>query len=449
MSAPSKDRYRGVSPGRSEQGKIGLSMMELIAELYPICRSLTGDGVRETLRILRHRIPVDVTEIPTGTTVYDWAVPKEWNIRDAFVKNSSGERVIDFKASNLHVMGYSVPVSTTLSLGDLRSRIYSLPDKPDWVPYRASFFTENWGFSMAHRKLEQLAEGNYEVVIDSSLENGHLTYGELLVPGESTDEVLISTHICHPSLCNDNLSGIAVSTALAEMAIAGRNRLSYRFLFVPSQLGSLAWLSRNENRLDCIAHGLVLVALGHPGAMTYKRSRRGNAEIDRAVAKVFDDFGIESQMLDFVPHGNDERQYCSPGFNLPVGAIMRIPCGMFPQYHTSADDLTCVQPQALEDSYEVCRRIFALLESNERPVSLNQRGEPQLGRRGLYRQTSDLAGVGAVKELPILWVLNLSDGTHSLLDIAERSGLPFADIAAATAALRASGLLSAGPGPGR
>lgn len=426
-----------------EVGSTGNQLHELITRLYPICRSLTGEGVRSTLRILSEHIPLQIHEVPTGTRIFDWTAPQEWNIRDAYVKNAKGERVIDFHRSNLHVMGYSTPVRATLSLNELKGRLYSLPDRPDWVPYRASFYKTNWGFSIAHRELEALPEGQYDVCIDSTLEDGHLTYGECFLPGESADEVLISTHICHPSLANDNLSGIAVATFLAQAlhSQSCARRYSYRFVFVPAQIGSLAWLARNEQSLDRIKHGVVLVALGYAGSPTYKRSRQGNAVIDRAFVHALKATGGAYDVMDFYPHGNDERQYCSPGFNLPVGSFMRTPCGKFPEYHTSADDLQCVRPQYLEASLDTCREVISILEGNRTYLNLNPKGEPQLGRRGLYRQVSDLSGGGKVKELPILWVLNLSDGRHSLLDIAERSGYDFGDIRQAADALIACDLL--------
>jgi aminopeptidase-like protein len=428
---------------RSDAVATGEQLHELISELYPICRSLTGNGVRATLEIIRKRIPLQVHEVPTGTQIFDWTAPKEWNIRDAYVKNASGERVIDFQRSNLHVMGYSVPVHTRLSLQELKPRLYSLPDRPDWVPYRASFFKPDWGFSIAHCDLLALPEGEYEVCIDSTLEDGHLTFGECFIPGASADEVLVSTHICHPSLANDNLSGIAVAAYLARalQTQANARRYSYRFVFVPSQIGSLAWLARNERSIHRVKHGVVLVALGYAGSPTYKRSRRGAAEIDRVFEHALKTSGGPYDVIDFYPHGNDERQYCSPGFNLPVGSFMRTPCGKFPEYHTSADDLRCVQPRYLKESLDVCLQVFSILEGNRTYRNLNPKGEPQLGRRGLYRQTSDLSGAGKVKELPILWVLNLSDGAHSLLDIAERSGYSFADVRQAADDLIACNLL--------
>ena len=295
----------------------------LIVELYPICRSITGDGFRKTMSLLQKQIPLTVHEVPTGTQVFDWTVPREWNIRDAYVKNSLGERVIDFQRSNLHLLNYSVPISRKMPLAELKEHLFTLPDRPDWVPYRTSYYKENWGFCLSHNQLQALPEGEYEVCIDSSLENGSLTYGEYFLPGQATDEILISCHSCHPSLCNDNLSGVSIAAHLAKALAGASRRYSYRFLFIPGTIGSITWLSRNEETARRIRHGLVLACLGDRGGMSYKRSRRGNAEIDRAVVQVLEHSGSAFAMRDFSPYGYDERQYCSPAFDLAVGCISR------------------------------------------------------------------------------------------------------------------------------
>ena len=421
----------------------GSEMMALIRDLYPICRSITGDGFRETMRRISERIPLTLHEVPTGTTVLDWTVPREWNIRDAYVKNASGERVVDFQKSNLHVVNYSVPVRRTMTLAELRPHLHSLPEYPDWIPYRTSYYRETWGFCLSHRTLEALPDGDYEVYIDSTLAPGALTYGEHLVGGSSTDEVLVSCHSCHPSLCNDNLSGIVVAVALARyVATLPRRRLSYRFLFIPGTIGSIAWLARNEDVVSRIRHGLVLTCVGDAGAATYKRSRRGDAVVDRAVEHVLRLSGEPYRMLEFVPYGYDERQYCSPGFDLPVGCFMRTPNGQYPEYHTSADDLSFVSPGSLENSLGKLRQVVEILEHDRVYRNQNPKGEPQLGRRGLYE------GVAGRTELPgyelaLLWVLNLSDGRHSLLDIAERAAMPFSLVRAGADALLGASLLCA------
>lgn len=419
-------------------------MYKMIGELFPICRSITGNGVRETLSMLQEKIPLIVHEVPSGTQVFDWKVPKEWNIQDAYIKNRQGTRVVDFQKSNLHVVGYSVPVRKTLSLNELKSHVFTLPDHPDWIPYRTSYYKKDWGFCLTHNEWLNLQEEEYDVCIDSTLEDGSLTYGELFLRGQSSDEVLISCHICHPSLCNDNLSGIAAVTFLAKYLADRNRRYSYRIIFLPGTIGPITWLSLNEERVPNIKHGLVVALVGDPGPSTYKKSRQGHAEIDRIVAHVLAHAGSEFQVREFSPYGYDERQYCSPGFNLPVGCFMRTPNGCFPEYHTSADNLDLVQPQYLEDSYQKLRLIMEALEGNKTYVNLNPKCEPQLGRRGLYRTLSGQAERGQ-QEIAMFWVLNLSDGTHSLLDIAERADMPFALIKQTADRLEEAGLLQVNP----
>jgi aminopeptidase-like protein len=416
-------------------------MYRLIEELYPICRSITGEGVRQSLRHLQRLIPLELHEVPSGTPVFDWTVPKEWNIRDAYVKDAEGNRVIDFQKSNLHVVSYSRPVRQRLSLAELRKHLFSLPDRPDWVPYRTSYYNETWGFCLSHHQLELLTEQEYEVCIDSTLSDGHLTYGEYLVPGDTPDEMLISCHICHPSLCNDNLSGVAVAAHLAMyIAALPTRRYSYRFLFIPGTIGSITWLSLNEERVDRIKHGLVITCVGDGGPFTYKRSRAGSTEIDRAVTHVLKTSGKDHSIQAFFPYGYDERQYCSPGFDLPVGCLMRSPHGSFPEYHTSADNLAFVRPQYLEESLQQYQGIVQVLEHNRFYRSLNPKCEPQLGKRGLYTAIGGDKDA-AQKQLAMLWVLNLADGQHSLLDIAERSGSSFGLIQSIAEMLREHALL--------
>jgi aminopeptidase-like protein len=419
----------------------GREMHALVTELYPICRSITGDGLRQTLGILRRTAPLAVREVPTGTPVLDWTVPKEWNIRDAYVANGKGERVIDFRRSNLHVVNYSTPVRATMPLSELRPRLHSLPERPDWIPYRTSYYQEDWGFCLAHRDLERLSEGTYEVVIDSTLADGSLSYGELSLPGERPEEVLLSCHACHPSLANDNLSGLALLAILArELARMSPLRYSYRFLFVPGTIGSIAWLSQNEEAAARVRHGLVVACVGDAGPLTYKKSRRGDAEIDRAAGHVLRQAGKPHSVLDFSPYGYDERQYCSPGFNLPVGSLTRTPHGRYPEYHTSADDLGLVRPESLADSLEAYLGVLAIVEGNDRYRNLHPKGEPQLGRRGLYRAMGGFPNPGDL-QMAMLWVLNQSDGGPSLLDVADRSGLPFDTIRTAADRLVEHGLL--------
>jgi aminopeptidase-like protein len=425
--------------------EIGRDLHRFAAGLYPICRSITGDGIRQTLALIQNRIPLQTVEVPSGTPVFDWTVPKEWNIRDAYIKGPDGTRVVDFQRCNLHVMNYSVPVHAILPLSELRPHLFTLPENPDWIPYRTSYYQENWGFCLSHNQATALAEGEYEVCIDSTLEDGHLTYGECYLPGRSTEEVLISCHACHPSLANDNLSGLTVATFLAQLLAGGNHHYSYRFLFIPGTIGAIAWLAQNRESAGRVRHGLVLTCIGDSGGFHYKKSRRGNAEVDRAVAHVLRHYTESPEILEFSPYGYDERQYCSPGFNLPVGCLMRSVWGSFPEYHTSADNLEFIQPLQLAGSLRVCAAILDVLENNWRYRNLSPYCEPQLGRRNLYRSTG---GDGISQEISArLWVLNLSDGEHSLLDIAERSGIPFSTIGAAADLLCQSGLLAIVPEP--
>lgn len=403
---------------------LGKSMFELIKILYPICRSITGEGNRMTLRIIRGLIPVEIKEVPSGTKVFDWTVPKEWNIKDAYIKDSKGRKIVDFKDSNLHVLNYSIPIHKITSIAELKEHIFTLPEHPDLIPYRTSYYKENWGFCMSHNRFMELRDGEYEVFIDSTLRDGYLTYGEYFIKGETDDEVLISCHICHPSLCNDNLSGIALVTYLAKHLASVSLKYSYRFLFIPGTIGSITWLALNEHKISKIKHGLVIALVGDSGHVTYKKSRQGDAEIDRAAYYVLKSSGDEYEIMDFVPYGYDERQFCSPGFDLPVGCFMRTPYGEFSEYHTSADNLDFIKIDSLVDSFKKVLRILSIIDSNRIYINKNPKCEPQLGKRGLY---SSIGGGKdkRLRELAMLWVLNLSDGRHSLLDIAERSSIDF------------------------
>lgn len=425
---------------RLDLREIGQDLYALASQLYPICRSITGDGVRSSLVILQKHNAVQIYEVASGSAVFDWVVPKEWNIRDAYIANAGGERVVDFRRCNLHVMNGSIPVHVTMPLRELKSYLYTNPEHPDSVPYRTTYYKETWGFCLSHNQMQQLDDGDYEVCIDSSLEPGHLTYGECFIPGETSEEVLISCHICHPSLANDNLSGVSVANFLAKILSGRRSRYSYRFLFIPGTIGAITWLSRNRHTVNRIRHGLVLTCVGDSGHFHYKKSRRGNTEIDRAAALILKQENDANAVLEFSPYGYDERQYCSPGFNLPVGCLMRSVWGTFPEYHSSADNLDFIGPTQLAESLRVCVGIVDVLESNRSYSSLNPYCEPQLGRRDLY---SSVGGQNIADEVNArLWVLNFSDGEHSLLDIAERSGIAFSRLRDAAELLFRSGLLT-------
>ena len=418
-------------------------MLVLIRDLYPLCRSITGPGLRATIERLARDIPIRTTEVPTGTPVFDWIIPREWSISEAFVEHESGRRFAEFADSNLHVMSYSAPVDTVLSLAELRPHLYSLPAHPDWVPFRTSYYDEAWGFCLADRVKCALPDGSYRVVIRSRLQDGALTLAECIKEGDTGEEVLIFAHTCHPSLCNDNLSGIAVAAHLAKYLQDIQMRYTYRFVFAPATIGSIAWLALNEKILPRIKHGLVLAMLGDDGPLRYQLTRDGGALIDRAARHVLRHHCPESQVLDFSPWGFDERQFATPGINLPVGRLTRALTGQFPEEHTSADNLGLISAAALADSWEACLRIFQVLESDARYLNLRPRGEPQLGRRGLYRSTGGHYDGVPERHLALLWILNQSDGRASLLDIAERARLPLPLVAAAAADLKAAGLLQA------
>jgi aminopeptidase-like protein len=414
-------------------------MIQLASRLFPLCRSITGDGVRATLREIGERIPLEVHEVASGTPVLDWTVPDEWNIEDAYVATADGARVVDFRASNLHVVSYSEPVRAELTLAELRPHVHTHAIEPEWIPYRTSYYARTWGFCLTQRQLDALEDTTYEVVVDATLGPGSLTYAECVLPGATEDEVILSTHVCHPSLANDNLSGIVVLTELAAALAAVPRRLTYRLLFVPGTIGSITWLSRNEEVVPRIVAGLVIACVGDPAPLSYKRSRRGNAGVDWAAAHVV---GRRKggRVLDFVPWGWDERQYNSPGFDLPVGTLTRSAEGEFREYHSSADSLDLISPAQLEDTLGVLLEIVDVLEDDCVYRNLSPKGEPQLGRRGLYRAVG--GGDPSSDQLAMLWVLNQSDGEHSLLEIAERSALPFHIVRAAAARLEAARLLA-------
>jgi aminopeptidase-like protein len=430
----------GLQHCRLPAAEIGEGIFALAAEIFPICRSITGDGVRETLSHLGRHIDLEVHEIPTGTQVLDWTVPREWNVRDAFIKDEQGRRVVDFRESNLHVLNYSAPIHAKMPLSRLREHLFTIPDQPDAIPYRTSYYAENWGFCLSHRKLLELPEGIYEVKIDASLTDGHLTYGEFLCPGESEEEILLSAHICHPSLANDNCSGLALLTLLAERLAVRKTRYSYRFLFAPGTIGAITWLACNDDKVKRIRHGLIVSGVGDSGGPTYKKSRRGTAPIDRAMTHVLQREAGAPKVIDFFPYGYDERQYCSPGYNLGVGLFQRSQFGQFPEYHNSGDNLAFIKPDCLASSYRMIVEALDILELDHRPRSANPKGEPQLGRRGLY---STIGGESHSPEhrMALLWIMNLADGRHSLLDIAERAAIPFQVIANAAGQLYDHGLL--------
>jgi aminopeptidase-like protein len=429
------DRVRNTEGAADDVSEI----WELMRAMYPICRSITGDGVRRSLDLIEEWIPLERTEVPSGTKVYDWEIPNEWNIRDAYIADARGNRLVDFRAHTLHVVNYSAPIRRWMPLEELKPHLYSLPEHPQWIPYRTTYYREHWGFCLRHRDLQALPSGPFEVVIDSTLAPGNLTYAECVVPGKADAEAIVYTHTCHPSLANDNLTGIGVAVALARALRNERPRLTWRFVFGPGTIGSLTWLSRNEHRLSRIRAGLTVGLLGDSGALTYKRSRRGDCVTDRAAEHVLRSLTGAAHVVDFEPYGYDERQFCSPGFDLPVGRLTRSPNGQYPQYHTSADDLEFVRPDSLAESLRTLAGLIALLDQNRRLRNLSPKGEPRLGKRGLYGTVGGTAP--GEFEHALLWILSFSDGANDLLAIAQRSGLGFDLLVRAAAALEDAGLV--------
>ncbi len=378
----------------------------------------------------------------------DWVVPPEWNVREAWLEAPDGTRFADVAEHPLHLLGYSSPIEATVSLDELREHLFTVPTQPDVIPYRTSYYRENWGFCLPHREAEALRPGTYRVHVDTSLEPGSLSYGELVVPGtpsepgSTPDEVLVSTHICHPAMANDNATGMAMAAVLARHVAATPHRFTYRFVFVPGTIGAISWLAGHRDVVGRIRHGVVLTGLGDTSRPTWKRSRRGNAEVDEVMEFVLAETGREYRVDDFSPYGYDERQYCSPGFDLPVGRFGRGQHGEYPEYHTSADDLDFVDEPSLDESWRLLRRFVEVLEANRTYRNLQPYGEPQLGRRGLYRSIGSTMDPKAA-EMGLLWVLSLADGSRSALDISHRSGLPFDAVQAACRSLLDADLLAA------
>ncbi|MFM9938007.1 MAG: DUF4910 domain-containing protein [Hyphomicrobiaceae bacterium] len=415
----------------------------LAARLFPIARSITGDGVRATLRLLSDHVPLTIHEVASGTEILDWTVPPEWTMRAAYIADMSGRRVVDVANHSLHVVGYSTPIRARMSRAALEAHLHSLPAMPELIPYRTSYYAPAWGFCLADSVRTAMRDDFYDVVIDATLASGALTYGEYLHRGRSTDEVLLSAHICHPSLANDNCSGIAVLACLAEAMRGIETHLSYRFLLAPGTIGAIAWLAQNRSEVGRIQHGLVVSNVGDGGGPTYKRSRRGDAVIDRAAQHVLANCGLSPRVLDFSPYGYDERQYCSPGFDLPVGSFQRSAWGTFPEYHTSADNLDFIRPEHLAASLQLIARMLAVVDGNQIWRNTMPYGEPQLGRRGLY-DAVDGVRPSEAERMAMLWVLNQADGRCDLLAIAERAGLGFELVRRVALRLAAAGLLAPG-----
>ena len=409
----------------------------LIDELYPVMRSLTGEGNRATLRRLGDFVALESTEVPTGTDVLDWTVPREWEVNGAWIADASGNRIVDVADHGLHLLGYSEPFDGTLCGAELRDHLFSLPAQPEAIPYRTSYWAPRWGFCVRQGVVDALQDDErYRVMVDTEFVDGALSYGEAFLPGTTTDEFLLSAHICHPWLANDNLSGnIAALAVWRILEQTGPHRCSFRLLLSPGTLGPIAWLAANRDGAAArIRHGLVMTNVGDHHALTYKRSERGTSTIDRAAGYVLANWPRPGAEIEFSPYGYDERQFCSPGFGLAVGRLSRGIHGTFPKYHTSLDDPSFVTPAAIADAVHAVLSIIAMVDEDETLRNLAPFGEPQLGRRGLYRSLSGMEP-DPNREMAILWVLNQSNGTRSLSEIARRSGIAWASIRRAADAL--------------
>ena len=409
---------------------IGNYMYDLLKEIYPICRSITGDGVRETLKILQREIPeLTLHEVPTGTKVFDWEVPREWKIRDAWIKNSRGEKILDFKQNNLSVVGYSAPVDKKVSLAELKEIIYTLPNQKDAIPYVTSYYKERYGFCMTETQKEQLTEDTYHIYIDSELFNGSLTYGEIIIPGESQKEIFLSTYTCHPSLANDNCSGPVVTTALAKyIKNMPRRKYTYRIVYLPETIGSITYLA-TQNHLQAMKENIIagfnLTVLGDDRTYTYVATRYGNTLADKVAKNVLKYRYPNYISYSYLHRGSDEREYCSPGVDLPVATICRSKYGDYPEYHTSKDNLGLVSPVGLQGSYEAHIEAIEILEHNAK-YKIKCCGEPQLGKRGLYPTISKKGSYDEISAMMNL--IAYADGTNDLVDISDRIDVPVSEL---------------------
>ena len=426
----------------------GRKLYELAKRLFPINRSITGDGVRRTLAILQEIYEdLFVHEVPTGTKVFDWTVPREWNVREAYIECPDGSRIADFHENNLHLVGYSVPVDETMPLETLQDHLYSLPERPSAIPYVTSYYKERFGFCLAHREREKLKEGNYRVYVESELKDGSLTYGEIVIPGEIDDEIFISSYICHPSMANDELSGPCIAVYLAKWLADKPRRYTYRIIFIPETIGSITYLSQNLPHLKKhVIAGFNMSCLGDPGHFSYIPSRYGGTLADRAAQTVLKDFDPEYITYSFLQRGSDERQYCAPGVDLPLCCITRTKFGEYPEYHTSADDMKLITPEALGGSLELFKTLVQSLESN-RTYRVNCLCEPQLSSRGLYPTTSEHNTIQKVSAL--MDFITYCDGTNDLFKISGITGTPVSYLAELAEKLVQAGLLSDDDTPSR
>lgn len=435
-----------IDQGADEQGPdVGLAMYRWACDLFPIPRSLTGPGVRQTLDYLAELMPdLAIHEVPSGTPAFDWEIPLEWQVNKAYLIDPRGRRICDFGTHNLHLMGYSVPVDRQLSLQELQPHLHSLPEQPEAIPYVTSYYQRRWGFCLPHRQRQALPSGTYRALIDSRLAPGHMTYADLFLPGENDDEVLISTYICHPSMANNELSGPVVATALARWLMARPRRLSYRFVFTPETIGAIYYISRHRQRLcQRVKAAFQLTCCGDTRSYSFMPSRQGTTLADRVARHVLDHHCPGYDEYSFLDRGSDERQYCSPGVDLPMVSIMRSKYREYPEYHTSLDDLSLISADGLGQSLELHKRCIRLLEQNFVPRS-RFCCEPQLGRRGLYPTLSVRNSGQTVRTTKNL--LAYADGTRDLIAIADHLGLDALDLAAQAQTLVAKGVLHADEG---
>lgn len=421
--------------------KLADQMYALCRELFPICRSITGKGFRDSLAIINKHIPtLKLVEVPTGTKCFDWEVPREWNVRDAYVIDPEGNRMLDFKVSNLHLVGYSVPIDKTISFLELQEHLYSLPDQPEAIPYVTSYYNERWGFCISDNERKTLKEGKYKVFIDSELKDGGLTYGELIIPGENSEEIFLSTYLCHPSMANNELSGPVVTTFIAKwLAELKHRRYTYRIIFIPETIGSIVYLSRNLDimKKNVIA-GFNVTCIGDDRAYSYLPSRSENTLADRIALHVLHHMHPEFLRYTYLDRKGDEQQYCSPGVDLPVVSVMRSMYGTYPEYHTSLDDLNLVTPSGLLGGYEVLTRCIQCIDFNEK-LQVTTLCVPQLGKRGLYPTLGTRTGPSTVKSRMNL--IAYCDGKNSLLEVADKINVPMWDLLPEVDILKNHGLL--------
>jgi aminopeptidase-like protein len=400
-------------------------------KLFPINRSLTGDGNRESLKILKELVDLNITEVPSGLKCFDWKVPSEWNVNEAWIKDDSGNEIINFKKNNLHIVGYSHPIDKWLDYSELTQILHTLPNMPNSIPYVTSYYKKYSGFCLSHNALNLLdKKKKYHVYIDSNINNsGSMTIGEAILPGASSEEILFTTYICHPSMANNELSGPLVQSFLYQNIKKIKNRkYTYRFLYCPETIGSIYYISKNYSKMKKnILGGLVLTCLGDGGKLNYKMTKKGNSLIDRAVTSILEIEGYEHSIIKYFPMGSDERQYNSPGINIPIGAFMRTPYGEYPQYHTSSDDKSIISFSGMEKSVLVLTKICKLIENNYFAQSLNPNCEPMLGKRGLYpskRSNKDKS----LDLKSILWILGYADGKQDLIELYKKSKLPIKNL---------------------